>query len=125
MGTNENEFRLPAIIGAVIHAERSARKLTQQQLAQMAGLHPMALSKLERGVQHDVGIETLRQIASALSSVCNQITVSGLVSIAEQWHRRLQNEWQTGRLAVTPSTLTGASIAALVSLLPNDERRTR
>ena len=121
-----DQFRISIVIGAVIHTERTARALTQQQLALMAGLHPMALSKIERGVQQDVGIETLQRLAFGLSQVGAGVTATSLVASAEQWQRRLIAEAQGGTLPV-PATnntgqvvagvLTGAALAALLVLL--------
>lgn len=120
------QFRISLVLGAVIHTERTARGLTQQQLALMAGMHPMALSKIERGVQHDVGIETLQRLACGLAQVGPCVTATNLVASAEQWQRRLIAEAQGGTLPV-PATnntgqvvagvVTGAALAALIVLL--------
>lgn len=64
---------LTAFIGAVVARERErtgagwGHAWEQRELAESAGLHPMSLSKIERGVQHDVGVVTLDSICAAIS----------------------------------------------------------
>lgn len=100
---------LVRVLGALLHAERVARGLTQTELARDAGLHPMALSKLERGVQGDVGVQTLARLAEALSRRgCGAaLEASDLLATAERWRCAL------------PATTTagGATLAAQLSLL--------
>ena len=106
--------RLAIVVGAVIHTERSARGLTQGELARLSGMHPMAVSKIERGVQKDVGIETLTRMAAALSSAGQSVQASGLLARAESWSAQFPRDGD--------STLTGASLAAAVAL---SERRSQ
>lgn len=81
---------LAAVLGAVVRAERCARGLTQADLARAAGVHPMALSKVERGAQQDVGVATLAQLAAALAAAGPQAcTASSLIARAERWRARL------------------------------------
>lgn len=109
--------RLPALLGAIVYAERTARGLTQAQLALAAGLHPMALSKIERGVQQDVGVETLRRIAEALSATGASVATSGLVASAERWLAPLNN----GEAGDVPPDATGAALTARIALLASKE----
>lgn len=57
---------LPWVLGQVINVERRARGMSQKTLAKLSGLHPMALSKIERGVHRDVGVVTFARLALAL-----------------------------------------------------------
>lgn len=113
---NTHAFRLSVVLGALIQTERNARRLTQQQIASVAGVHPMTVSKVERGIQQDVGVETLQRIASALSSVGKTVTASELLGSAERWQERLEVEKEAGRLPVE-DVETGAALAAIVALV--------
>lgn len=101
---------LAAVLGAVIATERNARGMTQQRLATLSGLHPMALSKIERGIQQDVGVGTLQRLAGALSEAGAVTTASGLLATAEGWQGRL-------RKAGAGPTLKGEILAATMTLL--------
>lgn len=76
---------LTAVLSAVIRTERNWRGITQQQLALAAGLHPMGLSKIERGIQSSIGVMTLQRLAVALSSFGDTITAAALMRRAESW----------------------------------------
>lgn len=51
--------------GGVIRDLRLARGLTQEELAQRAGIHPTYLGGIERG-ERNVGLENILKIARAL-----------------------------------------------------------
>lgn len=53
-------------LGAAISKERKRLEMTQGELAKRTGLHPVAVSKIERGIQGDLGCKTLWRIAHAL-----------------------------------------------------------
>ena len=55
-----------AALGKVIGQMRRHRKMSQAEAAEKAGLHPMALSKIERGVHTAIGCQTLLRIGDAL-----------------------------------------------------------
>lgn len=57
--------KLQRHFGAIIRAERQARKLTQQQLAFEAELSLTYIGEIERG-QRMISLDTLKRIASAL-----------------------------------------------------------
>lgn len=59
-----------ASIGRAIARMRIRAGLTQVQLAESAKMHSMALSKLERGIQKDIGVLTLWRLAVRLSPKC-------------------------------------------------------
>jgi transcriptional regulator with XRE-family HTH domain len=130
-----DQFRLAVVLGAVLHNERIARALTQQQVAALAALHPMALSKIERGIQQDVGVDTLQRIATALSQV-SPVRASELVDAAERWQYQLFLEWQQGTLpvraapptpragvAVAAGALSGAALAAVILILMDRKKK--
>lgn len=106
--------RLHVVLGAIVYTERTARSLTQAQLAKAAGLHPMALSKIERGVQQDVGIETIQRIAIGLARPLAGVTAASLVATAERWQERLRTVDGNGEP-------TGATLAATIALLAGEK----
>jgi transcriptional regulator with XRE-family HTH domain len=132
-----DQFRLAVVLGAVVHTERNARGLSQQQLAAMAHLHPMALSKIERGIQQDIGVDTLQRLGGALSRVGAPMAASQLVAAAEHWQYQLYTAWQQGALpqqsqpnsavnagaVVAAGALSGAALAAVILLLTNKPKK--
>lgn len=76
---------IAVIVGAIVYTRRVRRALTQAELAGLAGLHPMALSKIERGVQRDIGIATLERLGRAL-----ELKASELLGTAEQWQSKIE-----------------------------------
>ncbi|MFD4993963.1 helix-turn-helix domain-containing protein [Cellulosimicrobium cellulans] len=54
-----------AALGSRVTEERKRRGLTQEELAELAGLSRPTISKIERGVQ-DVGVVVLCKIARVL-----------------------------------------------------------
>ncbi len=103
------QIGLVPTIGPVIAYHRAARSMSQAQLADASGLHPMVLSKIERGVQGDVGIVTIEKIARALSSAGRELSASAIVADAERWVARLRVEADRGRLTL-PRGLSGSAL---------------
>jgi transcriptional regulator with XRE-family HTH domain len=64
MPANQSPELLVAL-GQAVRDRRRDRGLTQEQLAESAGLHPRYISDVERG-RRNVGISNLDQLASAL-----------------------------------------------------------
>ena len=56
----------PYELGATIHRLRKERKLTQANVAEMAGISRPTLSKMERGLLANVSVRTLFIILDAL-----------------------------------------------------------
>lgn len=54
-------------LGNVIRAERTARKLSQERLAGLAGLDRTSVQRLERGV-YSPNLDTLERVARALQT---------------------------------------------------------
>jgi len=90
-------------LSAVIYAERSARGMSQSALAAATGMHKMSISKIERSVPLDIGVETLSCIGAAFG-----LKASEMLARAEQWRDELASEPDTKR--------SGAELAAVVSL---------
>ena len=57
--------RLTKTIGKRIVKERKKQDLSQEELAEIAGLHRAYLGKIERG-EYNVGIDNLKRITKAL-----------------------------------------------------------
>jgi transcriptional regulator with XRE-family HTH domain len=53
------------ILGAAIRKQRKRLHLSQEQLSEMADLHPNYIGRVERGEEH-VSLIALRRIAKAL-----------------------------------------------------------
>jgi transcriptional regulator with XRE-family HTH domain len=58
---------MPLTLGERVLLWRKRRKLTQRQLAARISLHPISLSKIERGVVQELEASTVRKLAQALS----------------------------------------------------------
>ena len=54
-------------IGAAIKAARKKQKITQAELAKLAGLSRETLIRLEKGTIHDLGFRKLIRLLEALS----------------------------------------------------------
>src|SRR5947209_3219834 len=61
----------PASFGALLRQHRVAAGLTQEQLAERAGLSANAVSALERGLRRVPYRDTVRLLAKALGLVAN------------------------------------------------------
>jgi len=51
-------------VGMELKVLRVRSRMLARDVAKAAGIHPMSLSKIERGVQKDIGVETLTRIAA-------------------------------------------------------------
>lgn len=66
--------RVQVTFGAAVRAQREARALTQEQLAELAELHTNYVSSVERG-ERNIGLHNVARLAYALD-----LPVSALVS---------------------------------------------
>lgn len=125
-------FTLTAVLGAIILQERTLRNMSQANLAIAARLHPVALSRIERGQQGDIGVETLHRLAQGLSTSGRPVTAAGLMTRAEEYRRRLEAGAERGALpqvvpaanataAVAAGLVTGAALVALIAFLSSNE----
>lgn len=53
------------VVGNNIRANRKRQKLTQEQLAERCGIHPVEMGRAERGVR-DLRVSTVAKIAQGL-----------------------------------------------------------
>ena len=67
-----------AVFGAVLRGRRIAMRLSQEELAGLAGLHRTFISLIERG-QRNPSLDVIRKLALALDT-----TATSLVSEVEQ-----------------------------------------
>lgn len=66
--------KVQVTFGAAVRKEREARRLTQEQVAELADLHTNYVSSVERG-ERNIGIHNVVRLAYALD-----LPVSALVS---------------------------------------------
>lgn len=101
-------FKLTVLLGAIILQERTLRNISQVQLASDSRVHAVALSRIERGKQGDIGVETLHRLAMGLcSSAGRPVTAAGLLTRAEQYRARLGERAEL---------VSGAALVALIAL---------
>ncbi|HSY51734.1 MAG TPA: helix-turn-helix transcriptional regulator [Thermoanaerobaculia bacterium] len=62
----------PPDVGALIRQFRSERQMTQQHLANLAGIHAQTVSDIERG-KHQPSDETMDSLAAALGVTPSQL----------------------------------------------------
>ena len=103
------------VLGAIIYAQRQARGLSQQELATTARMHPMAISKVERGVHKDLCIGTLRQVAEGLSSGGVTTSSGHILDLAETWDAEIKDRERRGE--TFDECTNGARLAARLLLV--------
>ncbi|HXT10395.1 MAG TPA: helix-turn-helix transcriptional regulator [Candidatus Angelobacter sp.] len=69
MATSQNR----RILGEHIRVHRKNRKVTQEQLAEKADLHPKYISEIERGAK-TISVDALGRIAKALGTTVHDLT---------------------------------------------------
>ena len=94
---------LVAIVGAVVAQLRKEQNLTQADLAHLAGMHPISVSKIERGVQGDVGVATMEKLGAVFG-----LKASQLMARVADWQRALKD--------IPDSGLRGLALAASEAL---------
>jgi transcriptional regulator with XRE-family HTH domain len=57
--------KVQVTFGAAVRAQREAKRLTQQQLAELADLHTNYVSSVERG-ERNIGLHNVARLAYAL-----------------------------------------------------------
>ena len=67
-------------VGKRLRSYRQAQSLSQERLAEMAGLHPTYIGQVERG-EKNLTIESLEKITSAL-----QVPMSSVFELVEDRH---------------------------------------
>jgi transcriptional regulator with XRE-family HTH domain len=69
---------IAAVFGAVLRERREAAGISQEQLADRAGLHRTYISLIERG-RRTASIEVVRKVANALG-----VTMADLIAATEK-----------------------------------------
>ncbi|MBB6454628.1 transcriptional regulator with XRE-family HTH domain [Salirhabdus euzebyi] len=80
------EKQLSKIIGERIRMMRKAKRLSQEELAHKAGLHPTYIGQLERG-EKNATIESVSKVANGL-----QVNLEEIVRFAQPNDYTTQNE---------------------------------
>jgi transcriptional regulator with XRE-family HTH domain len=73
--------RTPALgaLRASLIFERAQRRLSQQDLAELAGIGRATLSRIESGAAEDVGLSTIQRLADALGITVTRLLEPGSV----------------------------------------------
>ena len=77
-----SDLRLSAAFGKAVRSRRSNAQLTQEQLAELAAVHPTYIGLVERG-ERNPSLDVAERIANALGS-----TLAELIATAEDNQRR-------------------------------------
>lgn len=86
-------------LGNIIRGLRQKRRLTQEQVAEIADLHPTYIGSLERG-EKNVTVRTLSKIAIALEIEIHQIFQ--LVKVKEEAKRDISENWTIFLQSLSP-----------------------
>ncbi len=79
-------MELEEIIGTNIRGFRKRMALTQEKLAEQAGLHPTFVGDIERS-DVNLSIATLKKLAKALKVDANTLLIKGAFMDAEQYQK--------------------------------------
>lgn len=79
-------MNLSTALAAIIKNERKAKDLSQQELADRAGLHRTFISRLERGLT-EISVQSLCCVALALGT-----TTSKLLSDSEELQKKTSEQ---------------------------------
>lgn len=99
----KNEKALRDRLGKALRAARQARKITQNQLAELVETDPETISRFERGATLP-SLLRLLDLAEAL-----HVTVASLLGAASP---RAEDEWEDLRLSVAKLALKDRELAA-------------
>lgn len=75
----DNDVDYSRRVGIELKVLRVRAGMLARDVAKQAKVHPMSLSKIERGVTHNVGIETLTRIAKVYG-----LKASDVLSLVEK-----------------------------------------
>ena len=78
-----------ASLGKQIREHRLAKKLTQEKLAEMAGIEPSNLSHIERAATK-VSLPTLVRIANALEATLDELAYGSLIKSTHVSVKRME-----------------------------------
>ena len=122
------ETPAPPRLGQLVRRHRTAAALSQEALAERAGLSVRAISDLERGVHPSPRLETVRLVADAIglgeadrAELFSAARPQVMAPIPHEGARSLA----PARLPVSPSRLIGreTEVAAIAQLLAQDDVR--
>ena len=120
--------RDPSRLAELVRRHRTAVALSQEALAERAGLSVRAISDLERGVHRTPRLETVRLVAEALG--LNEVDRADLLSAARPHvmapvHRERARSHPSVQLPVPLTRLIGREmeVAAITRLLAQDDVR--
>ena len=83
-------YTLSEILGYIIKTHRTQFNKSQRDLAVVADLHEITISKIERGVSQTLKITTLHKIAKALQSFGSCRYTFQILELAELLYERQQ-----------------------------------
>jgi tetratricopeptide (TPR) repeat protein/transcriptional regulator with XRE-family HTH domain len=101
----------PGRFGPVLRRHRIAARLTQEQLAERAGLSPRSLRDIERGHVRSPRVETVRLLAAALTLPTAEATRFEALSRADYWAARTDQPAAELPSALTPEPEPAATPA--------------
>jgi tetratricopeptide (TPR) repeat protein/transcriptional regulator with XRE-family HTH domain len=112
----------PGRFGPLLRRHRIAARLTQEQLAERAGLSPRSLRDIERGHVRSPRLETVRLLAAALQLPGGEAAQFEALSRADYWAARTDNpppDLSAG-LAAEPEPAASAGDRPVPAQLPPD-----
>lgn len=107
--SDEDLSRVARRIGHQIRALRKAKKLTQTQLAELAGLHPKFMGAVERG-ETTLTVNRLFQVAAAL-----EVSITTLLEPAGEFTAPIPKEELLSRMTVGLREMSEGELFALYS----------
>ncbi|MCC2626767.1 MAG: hypothetical protein K0S14_417 [Thermomicrobiales bacterium] len=122
------ERRDPSRVGELLRQHRIAAALSQEALAERAGLSVRAIGDLERGVHQVPRLETVRLLADALAlgeARRAELLAAAHPQIRASVDRQRERSQSPARLPVPPTRLIGreTEVAAMGHLLAQDDVR--
>lgn len=81
----------PENLGDIIRQLREKKRLTQEQVAEMSGLHPGYVGSVERG-EKNITVKTLAKITSALKIEIHELLLLTKVKASKN---DISDEWKT------------------------------
>ncbi|MDF2760135.1 MAG: hypothetical protein K0S99_2769, partial [Thermomicrobiales bacterium] len=122
------ERRDPSRVGELLRQHRIAAALSQEALAERAGLSVRAIGDLERGVHQVPRLETVRLLADALAlgeARRAELLAAAHPQVRASVDRQRERSQSPARLPVPPTRLIGreTEVAAMGHLLAQDDVR--
>lgn len=73
----EKSLRIRIVLAKNIRVKRHIKKISQEELAEIAGLHRTYIGAIERG-QQNVSIDNIEKIAIALECTVQELFIEGV-----------------------------------------------